>query len=464
MTELIHLTACELVERLKSGAVAITDVLDELHNRIESVNPIINALPTLCIERAYERAVQWQERPLHERGQLCGLPVSIKDLTPVSGVRTTYGSLLFEDFVPTTSDQMVRRIESTGGIVYAKSNTPEFGAGGITFNEVFGVTKTPYNIALASGGSSGGAAASLASGCAWLSHGSDMAGSLRTPAAFCGVTSLRPSPGLIQSDSEFLPYQILGLEGPMARDITDLALFADVMHDAHSKRFQNAVSTAFEKPLKQSRVAYSVDLGITSVSQEIEDVFQRFLSQLEPHCDACVEAQPNLTNVHESFDVLRANHFAVNLEQDLRKHKHLMKPEVIWNVEMGIQLSSEAIREALRQQGRIIGQAAAFMQNYDVLICPATSVGYVDASLRYPGETDGVPIPEYYRWLAIAYATTMTALPVITLPAGSLSNDMPFAIQLVGKPHGESALFQIAHQIEAMIGRDSSPIDPEPVR
>lgn len=460
MTDLFRLSAVEMVSLLKAGSVSVSEALDSLKKRIESVDSKINALPTLCFERAFKYAEELQRRPVDQRGQLSGLPVTIKDLTPVAGVRTTFGSSLFNDHIAPVSDQLVQRIENDGGVVYAKSNTPEFGAGGITFNDVFGMTRSPYNTAFASGGSSGGAAASLASGSAWLSHGSDMAGSLRTPAAFCGVASLRPSPGTIRSDSEYLPFQVLGEEGPMARSVADLALFADVMRCDESCAMQTALHSVDGLQIKNARVAFSRDLGITDVNSEIDAAFHTLLQRLEGECASCEEAHPDLEGVHESFDVLRAEIFAVGLEQAISEHASLIKPEVIWNVEQGLALSSSQIRQALRTQGQIVNRSAAFMQSHDVLICPATSIGHADAEVRYPGEPDGVPIAHYYRWLAIAYATTMTTLPIITLPAGKLGNGMPFGIQLVGKPYGEAALFQIAVQLESMLGLNTDPVDP----
>lgn len=462
MKELHMLSACEAVAQLERGTVTIGQLLDCLRARIEIVEPVVNALPTLCFERAYEQAELLQSRPSEQRGRLRGLPVTIKDLTPVAGVRTTFGSLVFKDFIPPTSDQLVSRIERDGGVVYAKSNTPEFGVGGITFNEVFESTRSPHNTAFASGGSSGGAAASLAAGCAWLSHGSDMAGSLRTPAAFCGVTSLRPSPGTIRADAPYLPFQVLGENGPMARNLADLALFADVMRDDVRDTLQDSVYQAglHERPLQGVKIASSTDLGITEVESEISGAFSQFERFLASQAESLTNCQPDLSGVHEAFDVLRAEIFAVGLEELIEAHQTVIKPEVLWNVQQGLQLSSAQKRQALRLQGQIVNRAAAFMQEYDVLICPATSCGSVEYGLRYPGENTGVAIPEYYRWLAIAYATTMTALPVITLPVATLANGMPFAVQLVGKPYGERALFRIARQLEILVDRNTDPVDP----
>lgn len=460
MTELTHYSATQLLNSLRDGSVSIADALDALRQRMEVVDGVINALPTHCFDKAYERAGQLQSLPVEDRGVLCGMPVTIKDLTPVAGVRTTFGSKLFENHIPPVSDQLVQRIEQRGGVVYAKSNTPEFGAGGITFNDVLGKTRSPHNIACASGGSSGGAAASLASGTAWLSHGSDMAGSLRTPASFCGVCSLRPSPGTIRSDSEFLPYQVLGAEGPMARTIADLALFADAMRCDNDHSMQAALASKNSRSLSDYKVAFSSDLGITSVSHDVSEAFEHFKVSLSRQVAHCKDAHPDLTNVHDAFDVLRANIFAIGLESALKANPNVMKPEVIWNVRQGLELDSSQIRQAMRQQGKLVNTAAKFMQNIDVLICPAVSVMSVPADERYPGADSGVPIPEYYRWLAIAYATTMTTLPIITLPINHQPDGMPFAIQLVGKPWGEAALLQVANAIESMVEFKTTPVSP----
>ena len=457
MESLYKLSACEIIEKLKSEEVSIHDALDCLQHRIESVDGTVNSLPTLCFDRARENAEILQKQPVEQRGPLYGLPVSIKDLTPVKNVRTTFGSLVYENHMPEKSDQLVENLEQCGGIVYAKSNTPEFGTGGITFNDVFGITHSPRNTDYASGGSSGGAAASLASGCAWLSQGSDMAGSLRTPASFCGVTSLRPSPGRIKSDSDYTPLDFLGAEGPMARNVRDLALFADVLF----KNKNMALLDASSVPVTPTHVAVSPNLGITRVSDEIESEFQKFTDILSRHCKKISHSCPDFTDVHDCFDVLRAHSYAIGLEDVLKNHSHMLKPEVVWNIESGLNLSAQQLRQATRQQGQIINRAASFMQNVDVLVCPATSVTAVDARLRYPDSDNGVPVPQYYRWLAIAYAITVSALPVITLPVAIASNGMPFAVQLIGKPGGELKLFQYAQWLHDLCEWHSDPIDPQ---
>ncbi|MEM6985690.1 MAG: amidase family protein, partial [Pseudomonadota bacterium] len=223
MNELIERDAVDVIGLLKSGEITPHDCLDALESRIAETEDDVHALPTQCFDRAREHADKLLERPLDSRGELAGLPLPIKDLTAVAGVRTTLGSRVFANHVPTASDFLVRNLEQAGAVVYAKSNTPEFGLGANSFNDLFDTTRTPYNTDCSSAGSSGGAAAALACGSTWLAHGSDMAGSLRTPASFCGVSSLRPSPGVFNNDSQNMPLMVLGQQGPMARNMTDLA-------------------------------------------------------------------------------------------------------------------------------------------------------------------------------------------------------------------------------------------------
>ncbi len=234
MHDLIRASAREVVGWLKAGEVSPLECLAVLQAHVAETNPKINALVTLCFDRAERNARELMKRPMEKRGVLAGLPVPIKDLTDVAGVRSTQGSRIFANRIAETSDLLVQHLEGEGGLIFAMSNTPEFGAGGHTFNDVFGVTRNPWNMALSAAGSSGGAAAALATGMAWLAHGSDMGGSLRNPASFCGVVGLRPSPGRVAASVFSKIDGTLGVEGPMARNITDLALLLDAMSGAEA--------------------------------------------------------------------------------------------------------------------------------------------------------------------------------------------------------------------------------------
>ncbi|MEM7294024.1 MAG: amidase family protein [Pseudomonadota bacterium] len=455
-----------VVAKLESGEVTPLDTLDALEARISQVDGQINALPTLCFERARDAASALMNKSSVERGVLQGLPVPIKDLDDVGGVRCTYGSKVFENHVPEKSCTLVETLEGNGAVIYAKSNTPEFGAGGNTFNDVLGTTRNPHNLALTPGGSSGGAAAALASGTAWLAQGSDLGGSLRTPASFCGVTSLRPSPGLIATGPKDLPFEVQAQCGPMARDVNDLSLFADAMTgiDTRTGVVKSTAPDCFReaasRPVKPLRVAFSEDLGVTSVNAEVAAVCQQFVDMLSHDGVDIDSAHPDFTGFEAAFDVPRALGYAASEGDEIDQTRALMKPEVVWNIEHGLSLDGDAIRAGMRAHGTVFNNAAAFMQDYDLLVCPAANVLPFPVEERYVGFGAGEPWSEYFKWLKIAYAITTTSLPVITIPAGRSASGLPVGVQLIGKPHGEAALFSVAAYLESLVGWDSSPIEP----
>jgi amidase len=455
---LIEKSAAEIVGLLNGGEVSPLDLIDTLEQRIAEVDPAINALPTLCLDRARDHARRLMEREPGERGMLAGLPVPIKDLVPVAGVRTTFGSPIFADNVPAESESIVRRLEANGGIVYAKSNTPEFGAGGHTFNEVFGTTVNPWNRERSAGGSSGGGAAALASGCAWIAHGSDMAGSLRTPASFCGIVGLRPSPGRVSSGPDTNPYGMLAVEGPMARNVTDTALGLDAMTGRdHTVPIASADSggmflEAARNPRRPARIAFSVDLGLTPVDPAVEAAFRDAVGRLEGAGLPMVEACPDFTGAHQAFQVLRAVAFAIATGPLLEAHRDLLKPEVIWNVEKGLALDGRAIVEAEHERVRLFHALREFLETHDVIVCPGAIVPPFPKENRYVGECNGRQFETYIDWLAITYGFTLVSLPVICIPCGTTADGLPAGLQIAGRPGGEAELISIARTIEEALG------------
>src|SRR6266576_4818634 len=268
---LMRETACAIVDKLNSGEITPLELLDVLEKRIAEVDGKVNALPTLCFDRARTHAKALMKKPAGERGLLAGMPIPIKDLTNVAGVLTTQGSPIYKDNIPARSDILVEHLESNGGLIYAKSNTPEFGAGANTFNEVFGATRNPWDLSRSAAGSSGGAAVALATGTAWLAHGSDMGGSLRSPASFCGVVGMRPSIGRVAHTPLYKIDRNLGVQGPMARNVEDLALLLDAMSGEHPAdplslpALPKSFLSAARSGKGPKRVAYSPDLGFTPV-------------------------------------------------------------------------------------------------------------------------------------------------------------------------------------------------------
>src|SRR6202041_2266116 len=272
---LMRATACAIVDKLRSGEVTPLDLLDVLEKRIAEVDGKVNALPTLCFDRARAHARALMKKPAGERGLLAGMPIPIKDLINVEGVLTTQGSPIYKDTVPARSDLLVEHLENNGALVYAKSNVPEFGAGANTFNEVFGPTRNPWDLSRSAAGSSGGAAAALASGTAWLAHGSDMGGSLRNPASFCGIVGMRPSIGRVAHTPAAKIDRNLGVQGPMARNVEDVALLLDAMSGEQPADplslplLPVSFRSAARSGRGPKRVAYSPDLGITPVDPEV---------------------------------------------------------------------------------------------------------------------------------------------------------------------------------------------------
>jgi amidase len=465
--QLIRDTACSVVDKLRAGEVTPLELLDVLEKRIAEVDGKVNALPILCFDRARDHAKKLMKKPAAERGLLAGLPVPIKDLTDVAGVRNTQGSPIFEDNIPARSDVLVERLEDNGAVVYARSNTPEFGAGANTFNEVFGATRNPWDTARSAAGSSGGAAAALASGTAWLAHGSDMAGSLRSPASFCGVVGLRPSIGRVAHTPKFALDRTLGVQGPMARNVEDLALLLDAMSGEHpadplslpklSSSFVSAVSSGS----RPRRVAYSPDLGITSVDPEVAAVTRKAAERFAEIGVIVEEAHPDLSEAHECFHVLRAVDFAISKAALLRKQRELLKPEVVWNIEEGLKLSVEQVARAQAQRVALAARAEEFFKTYDLLLAPATIVPPFPVENRYVAECAGKTFDNYVEWLGIVYAITLACCPALSLPCGFTASGLPVGLQMVGPPRGEAPLLAGAKVLEDILGlRGTTPIDP----
>jgi amidase len=465
--ELARETACAIVDKLRAGDVTPLDLLDVLEKRIAEVDGKVNALPILCFDRARGHAKALMQKPVAERGLLAGMPIPIKDLTHVKGVRTTQGSPIFKDQIPGRSDVLVTHLEDNGAVIYAKSNTPEFGAGANTFNEVFGATLNPWDTSRSAAGSSGGAAVALATGMAWLAHGSDMGGSLRNPASFCGVVGLRPSIGRVAHTPKFKVDRTLSVQGPMARNVEDLALLLDAMCGEHPADPLSlpALPTSFLSQVrsgaKPKRIAYSPDLGITPVDPEVAAVTRKAAERFAEAGAIVEEAHPDLREAHECFHVLRAFDFAISKAALLRTKRDLLKPEVIWNIEEGLKLSMEQIERAEAQRVAMTERTLAFFESYDLLLAPATIVAPFPIENRYVAECAGRKFNNYVEWLGIVYAITLACCPALSLPCGFTASGLPVGLQMVAPPRGEAKLLAGAKVLEDILGlRGTTPIDP----
>jgi amidase len=464
--ELTRLSACDAVALLRSGDLGPSELVEAALERIEETDAALNAMPTVCAERAraHARRIEAGESP---GGRLGGLPIAVKDLNDVAGVRTTYGSPIYADHIPERSDLLVERLEANGAIVIGKSNTPEFGAGANTYNEVFGDTRNPWDTALTCGGSSGGSASALASGQVWLATGSDLAGSLRTPASFCGVVGLRPSPGRVASGPGDLPFDTLGVEGPMGRTVADAALMLDALAgaDPRDPLSFDAPSRAFLDAARDARpprtVAFSPDLGYAQVDADVAQVCADAADRFAELGATVRRASPGLVGAPQTFQVLRAAGFVASLVPLYETDRDRLKPEIRWNVERGLAQSPTEVAQAERDRGRIAHAMATFLGEVDVLACPAAPVPPFPVERRWVEELEGERFDNYVEWLRITSAITLTACPAIVLPCGLTRDGLPVGLQLVGRPRGEAALLSAAAAFEGLVGFASRvPRDP----
>ena len=466
MSDLIRMTATAIVDGLKRGDISPLDCLDALERRVDEADGKVNALPTRCFDRARNHAKALMQKSTEERGVLAGLPVPIKDLVDVAGVRSTQGSPIFADHVPDDSDLVVTHLEAKGGVVYAKSNTPEFGAGANTFNEVFGATLNPWNTSCSAAGSSGGAAVALATGMAWVAQGSDTGGSLRNPASFCGVVGMRPSPGRVAASVGAKIDSTMSVEGPMARNVEDLALLFDAMvgEEAGDPISLPSDGTSYlaaaRSGWKPKRVAISRDLGIPPVDRQVGDIVLTAARRFEEAGVIVEEAHPDLHETRECAQTLRALSFA-NMRPLLEAHRDQLKPEVIWNIEKGLALTGAEIATAEAQRGAMFAKMRAFFGTYDLLLCPTTIVAPYPVEQRYVAECDGVKFDSYVDWLMIVHAITLCCCPAISIPCGFTTENLPVGLQIVAPCRGEARLLAGARLMEDILGLGAiTPIDP----
>lgn len=460
--ELCKLTAREAVSLLKKGEVSPDDLIDAALTRIDQTSPAINAMVTLCEDRARSRAAGVSKDSL-----LAGLPLGIKDLNAVEGVRTTWGNAALADFIPDASDPLVLKIEENGGIVLGKTNTPEMGAGANTFNEVFGRTRNPWNTVLNAGGSSGGAAAGLATGEVWLNHGSDLGGSLRTPASFCGVVGMRASYGVAGGGPDKQGFDGMPTQGPMARNVGDLALFLDAMSG-----FDPIWPVSFPAPAESyldaclrdpgpTRIAFSPDLGgVGPVTPMMAETLRRGMEQVAGAGIDVVEATPDVPGIVDCFRAHRALGMWASAKITPEAVKSRYKATLRGNIEDGRSLTIDQVADALNTRSRLYDTMRVFMQDYDVLACPVCGIEPLPAEVEYPPEINGIPSKDYIDWLCFAMLATLCGLPSMSLPIGFLPTGTPIGIQLIGKPRGEARLLQVARRIEEHLALPLGPIDP----
>jgi amidase len=457
--DLCFTPATQLVRLFRARKASPLEVMQAVLARIDAVNPQLNACVTVARESALGAARAATAKlkrgavvpPLH------GVPVTIKDLTPTKGMRTTWGSKIYEHHVPEDDALIVERLKAAGAIVVAKTNTPEFGAGGNTFNAVFGATRNPWNPALTCGGSSGGAAVALATGMGPIAEGSDLGGSLRMPAAFCGVVGFRTTPGLVPKYPVDLAWDSLSVTGPMARTLADVALMLSVVagpddraplsYNVDTREFAKAVRAP---SIKGWRMAWTPDLNgllpvddeVTRVAEGATRVFRSLGARLEAAC-------PDFSEVHEIVLATRGLSMVAVHADKLPQWKDQMQKGLVWNIEQGLSLTPREIARGEKLRTQLWHRVRAFMATRDLLILPTTSVPPFPVEQPYPTEINGKRLETYIQWAYLTYGITLTGLPAISVPCGFTKNGLPVGLQIVGRRRQEAAVLRAAAAFEA---------------
>ncbi len=446
--ELCYTPAHQIAELVKNKKISPVEVIETFIRRIEEINPKINAYCTVAGDYALEKARQAEEAVMSGGpvGALHGVPVSIKDVTLTKGIRTTFGSKLYKDYVPDVDSAVVERLKAAGAIILGKTNTPEFAAGGSTYNDLFGATCTPWNLDYNSGGSSGGSAAAIAAGLCPIAGGNDLGGSLRIPASFCGVVGLRPSPGRVPAYPNELNWDTMSLEGPMARSVSDVALMLDVINgmDKRSPVAQLTKEESFFGSTVISRehsfkIAWSDNLNLTPVDEEVLSIARGSIDLFKAMGCSVREDNPDFSGLQETAAVLRGVRYAALYQDELDNPEFIsvVNPNIIGNARQGLALSGGSIARAEKHRSDLWDKMLEFFTKYDLLVTPTVPVKPFLADTAFPTEINGRAMDSYIDWIMLTYAFSVTGLPAISIPCGWTKEGFPVGLQIAGKPGSE---------------------------
>jgi amidase len=458
MRELCFASTTELIRLYRTRKASPLDAMQAILTQVDRVNPQVNAIVTLARDSALAEARAATRAILRrtELPPLFGVPVTIKDLTVTKGLRTTYGSKIYADHVPTEDALVVGRLKAAGAIVLGKTNTPEFGAGANTFNAVFGATRNPWNLALTCGGSSGGSAVALATGMGPIAHGSDLGGSLRIPAAFCGVVGFRTTPGLVPVYPRELAWDQFSVHGPMARTVADTALMLSVMAGPDDRSpISYAVDTqqfvkAVRKPsVKGWRIAWTPDLaGLIPVDKEVASTAEQ-VARVFRSVGAVVEnASPDFSGTNNIVLSTRGLMMAALHGDKLAKWRDQMQQGLVWNIEQGLRLTPQEIGRGEKLRTALWHCVRLFFERYDLLVLPTVAVKPFPVEQPYPTEINGQALANYTQWFFLTYAISLTGLPAISVPCGFTRDGLPIGLQIVGRRRQEAAVLAAAAAFE----------------
>lgn len=469
MTEPCELSAVNALASIRSGELSPLELYQSCMKRIELVNPTLNAIVAIdpdaglaCAQATIKRINDGSTS-----GILQGLPVGIKDLEATKGLRTTWGSKVFEHEVPQEDDFIVANIRRHGGNIFCKTNTPEFGAGGNTVNRVYGATSNPFNVTKTCAGSSGGTAVALATGMLPLATGSDYGGSLRTPASFCGIVGFRPSPGVVPGTGSLIALSPFAVLGPMGRSVADAHLLLKSQacfdrRDPFSTSSQQIPDELPQQDLSELRVSWSVDFGCCPVDNNIEAIFRKRIAAIASNFAHCDERDPSMDNVHNVFETLRGIYFVAAHEDKLRDKRSILGPNVIDNTERGLAYTASDIAQAFNQQSVLYRDTLEYFNDTDILLAPAAAVSPFPHSQLTVTEINGQPMPSYMRWLALSYVPTTTMCCSCVIPCGLDHNAMPFGIQVIGPKDSDAKVLAVAASLESVLAADQETARPLP--
>jgi amidase len=453
MEDICFTPAKKLAQLLQVRKLSAAEVMRAFIDRIERVNPQVNAIVTFLPDQALKEA-KALDRKKGRKPPLAGLPIAYKDLVPTKGIRTTMGSLVYKDNVPKEDALLVERLKAAGAITLGKTNTPEFGAGSNTFNKVFGATRNPYDPSKTAGGSSGGAAAAVASGMLPFADGSDLAASLRNPANYCNVVGFRPTPGRVPAYPAANAWDTQPVIGPIARTVEDAAFLLSAMAgpDRRAPVSISEPGSIFAKSLKRSfkkvRVAWTKNFGglpvepeVTAVLEARRKVFSFLGCIVEEDC-------PDFSGATEAFETLRAVSFAMRFAPLLNTHRSELKDTVIWNIEQGLALDGAKIARAESLRTELYQRLRTFLEKYEFLLAPVNQLPPFPVETENPTEIAGVRLGNYLDWMKSCYYITITSHPAISVPAGFTTDGLPLGLQIVGRYRDDFGVLQLAHAFE----------------
>lgn len=466
MTQPCDLTASEARFLIGAKQLSPVELLNSCLSRIEEVNGAVNGVVALDAEGATEAAKTAEKAVLSGEAlaPLHGLPVGVKDLNDTAGLRTTYGSKLYEENVPAADEHLVANLRRQGGIVFAKTNTPEWGAGGNTFNPVYGVSANPFDVALTCGGSSGGSGIALSLGMMPLAHGSDNAGSLRIPASYCGVVGFRPTAGIVASEKRLIGLSHLPVQGPMARNVADVRLMLNAMSTSASiDALATPLALRDDRPIDPStlKVAFSQDLGFAPCEPGLRNVFDERTAAFASIFRSTGKAHPDFGDTRHVYEVLRAVNY-IGMFADRQKQKpRQWGPLVQQNLDHASRFSLEDASLAFIEHSRIYQRVQAFFEEYDLLITPTVGAYPWPKHDMYPASIEGRAIANYFDWVGLTYGITLINHPCISIPCGLDDRGLPFGLQIVGRRNSDLHLLRCAEAIETVLAR--SPVLARPL-